>query len=1042
MTAGSIPRQDRELYEFEGFVVDPYRRLLTRDGEPVPLPPKALATLVALLDRHGQVVEKEELIQTVWPDTFITEATLTQNVFRLRKALGEEAGEHRFIVTIPGRGYSFVANVRRRAPALSASGELPRLELPPPTASVEPPATSLVPPPSGAVAAPMAPPAPRAPLPEETTAVPISAPTAVPGQAPAMTARGLSGLSPARRRALFGGSILGLLLLVVILAFRGDPAPSPPPSSPSPRPGAAMTAVVPRRSVAVLGFRNLSGRNESAWLSTALAEMFTVELGVGEALHTITGESVTRTKRDLGLGETENLSLETLSQVRGLLGCDIVLLGSYLALGAEGEGKIRVDLRLQDTGSGDTLGVITGTRTEEQLFELVSELGLDLRRKLGTETATAGDATASTRAAFPTNPEAARLYAEGLEHLRDFDTLAARDLLQQATRAEPGFPLAHAALARAWSTLGYDVNAEQEAARAFELSATLPREDRLLVEALYAETRREWPRAVEIYESLWRFFPDDLEHGLRLAQAQVTAGQPQRALTTTATLRRLPPPLSDDPRIDLSDAEAAASLSDYVQLESSAARAAQKGRRLGARLLVAMALYHQGRALRNLGRTEEALAKIEEAENILSEMGDRVGVARAAHDRANLLRDSGNFEESRRQYERSLAIHREAGNQRGIIRALTNLGALETQRGDYARAQKLLREVVDVSREVHDSIGEAQGLSTLGSLLYDQGDLAGAQRAAEESLRQFRSVGSVVGEASVRMSLAGIRLDLGRVREAQAEAEAALALSRKIGHKRGMASALRHLGQILLDQGRVEDARAAFQEMKGLAEQTGHKLLLASAKSGLASIRHVQGDLAGARAEQTEVLELWKVTDERQQAALGQLTLARIARDEGKRAEAERETRNAAEHFRDLRLRNGEALAHELLALIALDREDAGGARREIDAALELIASSQNRRIRLGLAITAGRVAAAQGRVSEARQQLTAARSEATTLGFRLPALDATIALAEIEIRRGEVEAGRAGLRAVQQEATRQGFRLIAGQAERLLGGAPSRPAR
>jgi DNA-binding winged helix-turn-helix (wHTH) protein/tetratricopeptide (TPR) repeat protein len=1023
-----MPRQDRELYEFEGFVVDPYRRLLTRDGEPVPLPPKALATLVALLDRHGQVVDKEELIQTVWPDTFITEATLTQNVFRLRKALGEEAGEHRFIVTIPGRGYSFVADVRRRAPALSASGEFPRPELPPPALPIAQP----VPPPSG----PVAPPA--APLEDATASQPGAAsPT---GQEAPPAARGLARLSPIHRRVLLGGSILGLILLVTALVYR---APSPSPGSVAPAPsGAAASSVVPRRSVAVLGFRNLSGRGETAWLSTALAEMFTVELGVGEALHTITGESVTRTKRDLGLGETENLSLETLSQVRGLLGCDIVLLGSYLALGTDGEGKIRVDLRLQDTGSGDTLAVLTGTRTEEQLFELVSELGLDLRRKLGTETATLGDVTASTRAAFPTNPEAARLYAEGLEHLRDLDTLAARDLLLRATEAEPGFPLAHAALARAWSTLGYDVNAEQEAARAFELSATLPREDRLLVEALHAETRREWPKAVEIYESLWRFFPDDLEHGLRLAQTQVTAGQARRALITTATLRRLPSPLADDPRIDLSEAEAAAALSDYAQLESSAARAAQKGRSLGARLLVAMALHHQGRALRNLGRTEEALAKIEEAETILSAMGDRVGVARAAHDRANLLRDSGDFEESRRQYERSLAIHREAGNQRGIVRALTNLGALETQRGDYERAQELLREVVDVSREVHDAIGEAHGLSTLGSLLYDQGDLAGAQRAAEEALRQFRSVGSVVGEASARMSLAGIRQDLGRVREAQTEAEAALALSRKIGHKRGMASALRHLGQILLDQGRIEEARAAFQEMKGLAEQTGHKLLLASAKSGLASIRHVQGDLAGARAEQTEVLELWKATDERQQAALGQLTLARIARDEGKSTEAERETRSAAEHFRDLRLRNGEALAHELLALIALDRGDPGGAKREIDAALDLTASSQNRRMRLGLAVTAGRVAAARGKIDEARQGLTTARIEATTLGFRLPALEVEIALAEIELRRGDAEAGRAGLRAARQEANRQGLLLMAGRAERLLEGAPSRPAR
>ena len=111
-----MPPQEQVLYEFEGFVLDPARRLLTRDGAPVALPPKALATLLVLVEQHGRVVDKEELLQAVWPDAFITEATLTQNIFRLRKTLGEEAGDHRFIVTVPGRGYSFVADLRRMEP--------------------------------------------------------------------------------------------------------------------------------------------------------------------------------------------------------------------------------------------------------------------------------------------------------------------------------------------------------------------------------------------------------------------------------------------------------------------------------------------------------------------------------------------------------------------------------------------------------------------------------------------------------------------------------------------------------------------------------------------------------------------------------------------------------------------------------------------------------------------------------------------------------------------------------------------------------------
>ncbi|HEY2738920.1 MAG TPA: transcriptional regulator, partial [Thermoanaerobaculia bacterium] len=111
-----MSRQEKGFYEFGPFRLDPVKRALHCGDDPVALTPKAFSTLLALVERQGEVVEKDTLIELVWPDTFITEATLTQNVFRLRKALGEGAGDHRFIVTVPGRGYSFVAEVRRIDP--------------------------------------------------------------------------------------------------------------------------------------------------------------------------------------------------------------------------------------------------------------------------------------------------------------------------------------------------------------------------------------------------------------------------------------------------------------------------------------------------------------------------------------------------------------------------------------------------------------------------------------------------------------------------------------------------------------------------------------------------------------------------------------------------------------------------------------------------------------------------------------------------------------------------------------------------------------
>ncbi|HXT20636.1 MAG TPA: transcriptional regulator, partial [Thermoanaerobaculia bacterium] len=99
-------------FQFDDFVLDEERRTLRRAGRPVALTPKALDTLLALVRRSGRLVAKDELLQAVWPDTFIEEATLAQNVFTVRKALGARAGGGAYIETVPRHGYRFAAEVR------------------------------------------------------------------------------------------------------------------------------------------------------------------------------------------------------------------------------------------------------------------------------------------------------------------------------------------------------------------------------------------------------------------------------------------------------------------------------------------------------------------------------------------------------------------------------------------------------------------------------------------------------------------------------------------------------------------------------------------------------------------------------------------------------------------------------------------------------------------------------------------------------------------------------------------------------------------
>ena len=101
----SANQKGKELYEFGPFRVNPEKEILLRAGEPIPLTPKTFQILLVLVRHSNEVVTKEDLMKTVWPDTFVEEANLSRNIFMLRKALGERPQDHRYVVTVPGRGY-------------------------------------------------------------------------------------------------------------------------------------------------------------------------------------------------------------------------------------------------------------------------------------------------------------------------------------------------------------------------------------------------------------------------------------------------------------------------------------------------------------------------------------------------------------------------------------------------------------------------------------------------------------------------------------------------------------------------------------------------------------------------------------------------------------------------------------------------------------------------------------------------------------------------------------------------------------------------
>jgi serine/threonine protein kinase/tetratricopeptide (TPR) repeat protein len=755
-------------------------------------------------------------------------------------------------------------------------------------------------------------------------------------------------------------------------------------------PGQPSAAAHGRRSVAVLGLKNVSGQADKAWLSTALAEMLTTELGAGEELRTIAGENVAQMKTNLALPDADSYGRETLAKIRENLDADEVVVGSYVPLGKD---QIRLDLRLQDAAAGEILASVSAKGREDQIDDLVSRAGAELRGKLGIGAISATDA-AAVKASLPSNAEAARLYSQGLAKLHTRDTLAARDLLQKSLALEPGFALAHSALATAWTALGYDGKAAAEAKTAFDLSGGLGREDKLAIQARYLEAKHDWEGAIGIYRALTQFFPDDLEYGLQLALAQNSGAKCKDALATLQQLRRLPAPASQDPRLDLAEANAYNGLSQYKESADAAARAVSKARASGERLVLAVALNQEAAAFRYLDQRDQSDAAFREAQRTYIEAGDRLGAANTTMGLATNLYQHGDLKGSRELNEQALAVFREVGAQRNTATCLVDIAIGYYDQGDLARAQKMYEEALGIQREIGDKDSEANTLNSIANVLADKGDQAGAQAKYEEALAVFRETGSQFEIAMTLGNIGELYLDEGNLPEAKKMFEQALEIKRKLHNRHSEAYTLSALGELLLYEGDIAAAKKAHEDALAIRTQLGEK---------------------GTAAQDS-------------------LALARLKLEDGHPAEALAAASKAEIDFHTQNQVDYESAAHALAARCLLQSGKLAEAETEIQQAEKLV-KPDDHLSHIPVAITGARIATASGKLANARKTLEEALAEATKANLLYFQYDARLALCELEIKSGKMAAGRAQLAILQKDANSKGFLLIAREASTLSKG-------
>jgi hypothetical protein len=213
----------------------------------------------------------------------------------------------------------------------------------------------------------------------------------------------------------------------------------------------------------------LSGKADDGWLATALSEMLSTELAAGEKLRLVSSEDVANLRLSSPWPSHDTLDQKTTSRIGSALNSDLLVLGSYATVGRPDREQLRIDVRLQAARTGEILSEIAEIGSRQDLLQLVSGIGEKLRSRLGVPQLDQPDQV-SVAASLPSNRDAARLYALGVVKLREFDALAARDLLQQTCHADPKFALGHAMLARAWNQLGYEQKGKDEAKKALDLS--------------------------------------------------------------------------------------------------------------------------------------------------------------------------------------------------------------------------------------------------------------------------------------------------------------------------------------------------------------------------------------------------------------------------------------------------------------------------------------------------------------------------------------------------------------------------------------------
>jgi tetratricopeptide (TPR) repeat protein len=748
-----------------------------------------------------------------------------------------------------------------------------------------------------------------------------------------------------------------------------------------------QAAAKPDVSLAILPFRNASGDPSLDWLGSSLAEMLTTDVGQSAHLRAVSPDRLHQVLRDLHIGPDAPADPTMLHRIAEFTNADTVVWGQYVRAGDQ----IRIDATLRDLKHERTAS-LKAEAAEKSVPTAVDRLAESIRQNLALTPNLVKEL--QSRAFKPTSAslDALRDYNQGLELMRQGNSLEAVKRFQAATNADGQFAWAYSRLGEQLSALGHDDEAEQASRQAVELSQNLPLSERYFIEASRARVVHDKRKAMEAYQNLAKSFPDDLDVQFALGGLYEDNADYDKARIYYKNVLNI-----DSKNLD--------------------------------------ALLSMGRVEIKAGDPERGLTSLGPALSLAIQVDNK-------QEKALILELTGNAygmmnkpDEALRNYQQSLEINRKLDQKRGIAISLVDIGDIQAAQGQPKAALSSLSEALKIEREIGSKKGSGDALISLGNLYLDGGQYDKAMQVYKESLQIQRDAGDESTQALCLNNIGNVSLFTRQYQDAITYFQQALQLRQKLNVPQEIAESVHNLAVAYSYIGQYDEAMSNYMRGLDLYRKAGDNRGAAFQSAGIADVFETQGRYGAAVNALQDAVNTFRQVGERGGDMLRMLSVyAHALAQAGRETEAQKQLQEAQAIARELKNESATAQLLNVEGDVLFFRGDFKQAGSIYRQAAQLALRSKNREQEVVARVNLDNVAIAEGSPRAVINDLSALAQQADSLGLKYLSVSSAVYRAEALVDAKDFARAGPELQKVLGQAEKLGLRTEMAKIHYLLG--------